>query len=42
MAMDDGKVIASGTLQEMLDKAGEPTLEEAFIADPKRRADSKL
>jgi ribosome-dependent ATPase len=32
MAMDDGKVIASGTLQEMLDKAGEPTLEEAFIA----------
>jgi ribosome-dependent ATPase len=32
MAMDDGKVIANGTLQEMLDKAGEPTLEEAFIA----------
>ena len=32
MAMDDGKVIASGTLQEMLNKAGEPTLEEAFIA----------
>jgi ribosome-dependent ATPase len=32
MAMDDGKVIASGTLQDMLDKAGEPTLEEAFIA----------
>src|SRR5580692_1967913 len=32
MAMDDGKVIASGTLQEMLDKAQEPTLEEAFIA----------
>jgi len=32
MAMDDGKVIASGTLQELLDKAGEPTLEEAFIA----------
>jgi ribosome-dependent ATPase len=32
MAMDDGKIIASGTLQEMLDKAGEPNLEEAFIA----------
>ena len=32
MAMDDGKVIAHGTLQEMLDKAGQPTLEEAFIA----------
>jgi ribosome-dependent ATPase len=29
MAMDDGKV---NTLQELLDKAGEPTLEEAFIA----------
>jgi len=32
MAMDDGKIIAHGTLQQMLDKAGEPTLEEAFIA----------
>jgi ribosome-dependent ATPase len=32
MAMDDGKIIASGTLQELLDKAGEPNLEEAFIA----------
>jgi ribosome-dependent ATPase len=32
MAMDDGKIIAHGTLQEMLDKAGEPTLDEAFIA----------
>ncbi|MFZ0073305.1 MAG: ribosome-associated ATPase/putative transporter RbbA [Xanthobacteraceae bacterium] len=32
MAMDDGKIIAHGTLQEMLDTAGEPTLEEAFIA----------
>ncbi|HEX3503936.1 MAG TPA: ribosome-associated ATPase/putative transporter RbbA [Xanthobacteraceae bacterium] len=31
MAMDDGKIIAHGTLKEMLDKAGEPTLEEAFI-----------
>ena len=32
MAMDDGKIIAHGTLKDMLDKAGEPTLEEAFIA----------
>ena len=32
MAMDDGKVIAQGTLKELLDKAGEPTLDEAFIA----------
>jgi ribosome-dependent ATPase len=32
LAMDDGKVIAQGTLQELLDKAGEHTLEEAFIA----------
>mgnify|MGYP000488110471 CR=1 FL=1 len=32
MAMDDGKIIAHGTLQELLDKAGEPTLDEAFIA----------
>src|SRR6201997_5220660 len=32
MAMDDGKIIARGTLNEMLEKAGEPTLEEAFIA----------
>jgi ribosome-dependent ATPase len=32
MAMDDGKIIAHGTLGEMLEKAGEPTLEEAFIA----------
>jgi ribosome-dependent ATPase len=32
MAMDDGKVIADGTLQQLLDKAGEPTLDEAFIA----------
>jgi ribosome-dependent ATPase len=32
MAMDDGKVIADGTLQELLGRAGEPTLDEAFIA----------
>ena len=32
MAMDDGKIIAHGTLQELLDKTGEATLDEAFIA----------
>lgn len=32
MAMDDGKIIAHGPLQDVLRKAGEPTLEEAFIA----------
>jgi ribosome-dependent ATPase len=32
MAMDDGKVIAHGTLKELLGKTGEPTLDEAFIA----------
>ena len=32
MAMDDGKVIASGTLKELLDKRDEPNLDEAFIA----------
>ncbi len=32
MAMDDGKIIAHGTLQELLDKTAEPTLDEAFIA----------
>jgi len=32
MAMDEGKIIAKGTLQELLDRAGEPTLDEAFIA----------
>jgi ribosome-dependent ATPase len=32
MAMDDGKIIAHGTLGELLEKAGEPTLDEAFIA----------
>ena len=32
MAMDDGKIIAHGKLEELLQKAGEPTLEEAFIA----------
>ena len=32
MAMDDGKIIAHGTLKELLEKTGEPTLDEAFIA----------
>jgi ribosome-dependent ATPase len=32
MAMDDGKIIAHGTLKEMLDRTREPTLDEAFIA----------
>ena len=32
MAMDDGKIIATGTLQELLAKTGEPNLDEAFIA----------
>jgi ribosome-dependent ATPase len=32
MAMDDGKVIASGTLKEFLAKTGESNLDDAFIA----------
>jgi ribosome-dependent ATPase len=32
VAMDDGKVIAAGSTAEVLKKAGEKTLEEAFIA----------
>jgi ribosome-dependent ATPase len=32
MAMDDGKVIATGTLKEILAKTGKPNLDEAFIA----------
>jgi ribosome-dependent ATPase len=32
LVMDDGKIIANGTLQEVLAKAGERTLEDAFIA----------
>ena len=32
MAMDEGKIIATGTLKELLDKTGEPNLDEAFIA----------
>src|SRR5208337_4785453 len=32
MAMDDAKVIATGTLKELLAKTGEPNLDEAFIA----------
>jgi ribosome-dependent ATPase len=40
VAMDGGKIIAHGRLQELLDKAGERTLEEAFIAllPPEKRA----
>jgi ribosome-dependent ATPase len=32
MAMDDGEIIATGTLKELLAKTGEPNLDEAFIA----------
>ena len=32
MAMDDGKIIATGTLKELLAKTGEPNLDDAFIA----------
>jgi ribosome-dependent ATPase len=32
MAMDDGKIIAIGTLKELLAKTGQPNLDEAFIA----------
>jgi ribosome-dependent ATPase len=32
LAMDDGKVIAHGTLNELLGRTNEPTLDEAFIA----------
>src|SRR5271154_331405 len=32
MAMDDAKIIAPGTLKELLAKTGEPNLDEAFIA----------
>jgi ribosome-dependent ATPase len=32
MAMDEGKIIATGTLNELLAKTGEPNLDEAFIA----------
>jgi len=32
MAMDDGKVIATGTLKEILDQTHEPNLDDAFIA----------
>src|SRR5215469_7254677 len=32
VAMDDGKVVAAGSTAEVLNKAGEKTLEEAFIA----------
>jgi ribosome-dependent ATPase len=32
MAMDEGKIIATGTLKDLLDKTGEPNLDDAFIA----------
>ncbi len=32
MAMDEGKIIATGTLKELLTKTGEPNLDDAFIA----------
>ena len=32
MAMDDGKIIATGNLKALLDKTGEPNLDDAFIA----------
>ena len=32
VAMDEGKVIATGTTPQILQKAGETTLEAAFIA----------
>jgi len=32
IAMDEGKIIATGTLKELLAKTGEPNLDEAFIA----------
>jgi len=32
MAMDDGKVIATGSLKEILDQTHEPNLDDAFIA----------
>jgi ribosome-dependent ATPase len=39
-AMDDGKVIAHGTLKEILARANKPTLDDAFIAllPPEKRA----
>ncbi|MBV9288309.1 MAG: ribosome-associated ATPase/putative transporter RbbA [Hyphomicrobiales bacterium] len=32
MAMDDGKIIATGALKELLAKTGKPNLDDAFIA----------
>ncbi|HLY00733.1 MAG TPA: ribosome-associated ATPase/putative transporter RbbA [Roseiarcus sp.] len=32
MGMDDGKILATGTLKELLAKTGEPNLDDAFIA----------
>ena len=45
MAMDDGKIIATGTLKELLAKTGEPNLDEAFIAmmpEAKRASHKKV
>jgi ribosome-dependent ATPase len=45
MAMDDGKIIATGTLKELLAKTGEPNLDEAFIAlmpEAKRASHQKV
>ena len=45
MAMDDGKIIATGTLKELLTKTGEPNLDDAFIAmmpEAKRASHKKV
>jgi ribosome-dependent ATPase len=45
MAVDDGKIIATGTLKELLAKTGEPNLDEAFIAlmpEAKRASHQKV
>jgi ribosome-dependent ATPase len=45
MAMDDGKIIATGTLQELLAKTGESNLDDAFIAlmpEAKRASHQKV
>jgi ribosome-dependent ATPase len=45
VAMDAGKVLATGTPDELLAKAGKPTLEEAFIAllpEERRRGHHQL
>lgn len=45
MAMDDGKVIATGTLKELLEQTGESNLDDAFIAlmpEAKRASHQKV